>query len=170
MTGKIRLALDATDAAHPAPTGIGIYSRKLIDALAQRMSAAEDSPFRLLLCIRPGPYLRWAWKRNWPAPLHVSLLLDPWLQYPHATLYHGMSQRLPKFPYPAQVVTLHDRYPLVSDDYASPDFRRLLSQRIEDAIRRADRIIAVSEVVRQRLLWYDTSLKEKVRLVEGGEE
>ena len=168
MAGKIRLALDATDAAHPEPTGIGIYSRKLIEALAQGRSAAEDSPFRLRLCIRPGPYLRWVWKRNWPAPFHVSLLLDPWLKYPRAALYHGMSQRLSKFPYPAQVVTLHDRYPLVSEDYASAEFRRLLSDRIEDAIRRADRIIAVSEAVRQRLLWYDASLEPKIRVVLHG--
>jgi glycosyltransferase involved in cell wall biosynthesis len=162
---KLRLVLDSTDAAHPEPTGIGIYSRKLTAALAEKMTTAEDSPFRLLLGIRPRAYLRWVGKRNWPAPCGVRLLLDPWFRYPPAELFHGLSQRLPKFSYPAQVFTLHDRYPLVSEEYASPEFRRLLAERIEDGIRRADRIIAVSEAVRQRLLWYDASLEPKIRVV-----
>lgn len=165
---EIRLLLDATDAAHPDPTGIGIYSRKLIAALARRMTTEEASAFRLVLSLRPKAYLRWLRMHNWPAPSRVQLLLDPWLQYPHADLFHGMSQRLPKFSYPTQVFTLHDRYPLVSEDYASPEFRRLLTDRIEDGIRRADRIIAVSEAVRQRLLLYDASLGSKSRVVRHG--
>ena len=168
MSGAIRLALDATDAAHPEPTGVGIYARKLIEALARRKQLAEEPPCQLLLCFRPGPYLRWAWRRKWPAAFRVAPLLDPWLKYPDAALYHGMSQRLAKHPYPAQVVTLHDRYPLVSEDYASAEFRGLMTERIEDAIRRANRIIAVSEAVRQRLLWYDASLDPKIRVVLHG--
>ena len=168
VSRKIRVALDATDAAHPEPTGIGIYTRKLIDALAGVVLAEKSSSFRWLLCFRPGAYLRGAWRRHWPPPFRISLLLDPWLQFPNATLYHGMSQRLSKFSYPAQVVTLHDRYPLVSKDYSSPAFQRLITQRIEDSIRRADRIIAVSDAVRQRLVWYDASLQEKIRVVLHG--
>ena len=168
VSGKIRLALDATDGAHPEPTGIGIYARKLIAALARMNQAKTDPPTEFLLCFRPGPYFRGAWRQNWPESFRVSLLLDPWLKYPDATLYHGMSQRLPKHSYPAQVVTLHDRYPLVSEDYASAEFRGLMVERIEDAIRRATRIIAVSESVRQRLLWYDALLEPKIRVVLHG--
>jgi glycosyltransferase involved in cell wall biosynthesis len=168
VSGVARLALDASDAAHPEPTGVGIYVRKLIEALAQRKGTPQETPCEVLLCFRPGPYVRWARRRTWPAPFRVSLLLDPWMKYPPATLFHGMGQRLAKHDYPAQVVTLHDRYPLVSEDYASADFRRLMSGRIEDAIRRATRIIAVSEAVRERLLWYDASLAPKIRVVLHG--
>ena len=168
VSRKVRLALDATDAAHPEPTGIGIYARKLIEALARRKKAGSEPATEYMLCFRPGPYFRGAWRREWSEGFRVSVLLDPWLKYPNATLFHGMSQRLAKHSYPAQVVTLHDRYPLVSEEYASAEFRRLMTERIEDAIRRAKRIIAVSEAVRDRLLWYDAALGPKIRVVLHG--
>jgi glycosyltransferase involved in cell wall biosynthesis len=81
-----------------------------------------------------------------------------------------MSQRLPKHPYPAQVVTLHEHYPAVSKGHSTPEFQRMMSRRIEHAIRNANRIIAVSESVRQRLIEHDSSLGPRIRMVHHGVE
>ena len=162
------MALDATYAAHPNPTGIGIYSKKLIQALARRIPAEPRSRNRLVLAFRPGPFAQWAWRRKWPAPFHIAPLLDPWLSVPRATLFHGLNQRLPERRYALQVVTLHERFPPPSDAYSTEEFRRFITRRIEKALQGADRVIAVSHSVRRHLVDYDSSLANKTDVVHHG--
>jgi glycosyltransferase involved in cell wall biosynthesis len=170
VSGKITVALDATYAAYPDRTGIGIYSEKLIEALARRMPAEVRSDRRFVLGFRPGPYMRWARRRRWPSPFKVSPLLDPWLPVPRATLFHGLAQRLPEKSYPLRVVTLHERFPPPSDAYATDEFRQFMGRRIETAVRMADRIITVSNSVRQHLTDYDPSLADKTLVIHHGVE
>jgi glycosyltransferase involved in cell wall biosynthesis len=63
---------------------------------------------------------------------------------------------------------LHERFPPPSDAYATAEFRAHMGRRIEAALQQADRVIAVSESVRQHLLRYDPSLSAKVRVVHHG--
>jgi glycosyltransferase involved in cell wall biosynthesis len=165
---KITIALDATDAAHPRRTGIGIYAEKLTQALARLVASEQDRHVRIVLCFRPGPFVRRAWRAAWPPNCSIAPLLDPWLPFPSATLFHGLSQRLPEHRYRAQVVTLHERFPPLSQDYSTPEFQRHMGARIEQALRRADRVIAVSESVRQRLLQHDSALAAKARVIHHG--
>lgn len=170
MSRKIRVALDATYAAHPQRTGIGIYSEKLIEALARFLPDDARSRYDFILAFRPGPYFRWTWKRSWPEPFVTSPLLDSWLTIPRATLFHGLNQRLPEKIYPLEVVTIHDRFPPPSEDYSSAAFRDLMRRRIEKAVPRAARIITVSDAVRKQLLLYDPGLEAKIRVVHLGVE
>ncbi|MBI4459255.1 MAG: glycosyltransferase family 4 protein [Acidobacteria bacterium] len=162
-----RIALDATYAAYPERTGIGVYSRKLIFALAA-LPPPDEPSFRFILAFRPGPFLRWAWRQKWPRRFALSPLLDSWLALPRATLFHGLNQRLPQRPYPLQVVTIHERFPPPSEGYSTPEFRRHMTSRIESALRRADRVIAVSNSVRAQLLQYDPALDSKIRVIHHG--
>lgn len=163
-----RIALDATYAAFPQRTGTGVYSWNLIRELSQILTPAERSRHDFVLGFRPGPYFRWARNLTWPDGFTTSLLLDSWLRVPSAALFHGLNQRLPQNSYPASVVTLHERFPSSVRDFATPEFQRHMSARIEHAIHKAGRIIAVSDSVRQQLLQYDSALLAKTVVIHHG--
>jgi glycosyltransferase involved in cell wall biosynthesis len=164
----LNIALDATYAADPSPTGIGIYSQRLIAALGALPFFRSNADCRLLLCFRLGPYLRSARKGTWPRGSTLSPLLEFWPRVRRARLFHGLNQRLPETPYRARVVTIHDLFPLTSRDYSKPDFQRHFSDVLRKTIARADRIIAVSDATRQRLLQHTEARDERIRVVHHG--
>src|SRR5690242_5307173 len=113
----VRIALDATYAAYPEPTGIGIYSQRLISALAASLPSGDEC--RLSLCFRFGPYVRRALWQPWPAGCSLVPLFEsgPWMRC--MQLFHGLNQRLPKKTSAAQIVTIHDLFPLTSPDFST---------------------------------------------------
>ena len=164
----VKVALDATYAAYPERTGTGVYSERLISFLAAAPQFQEGSEFRLVLCFRFGPYLRWVRKRKWPAGCSLSPLLDPWFRVPRAHLFHGLNQRLPESRFPIGIVTIHDLFPLTSPDYSTREFQRRFTKIIQKAITRADRIIAVSDATRQQLLRHTQALDGQIRVIHHG--
>lgn len=132
----MRIALDATFSLGRSPTGVGIYSRQLLNGLAGTEFAE-----------------RWDWfyrsQRFWPAlrqpvPSNVSrrFLADSWGNR-KAPLFHGLNQRLPGKRFRRQVVTFHDLFVLTSS-YSSPEFRTRFAAQARAAVQGADLIIAVS--------------------------
>ena len=168
MSGKVSIVLDATYAAYPDRTGTGIYSENLIRALIRTIPKQTLDSYSVTLAFRPGPFVKWAWRQRWP--FHIAPLLDSGLRYPGSALFHGLNQRLPKKAYPLQVATLHERYPMPSDDYSVSEFRRHMDRRIDWAITRSDRIIAVSSAVREHLREHRPELDHKVRVIHHGVE
>ena len=178
------IALDATAAADPEPTGTGLYSQSLLSALAASLPSvalakdgppsealAKDGPpseFRLILCLRIGPFLKWGRKRRWPSGCPVTPFWEPWLPPRPAALFHGLNQRLPKRPYPVRIVTIHDLFPLTSTDYSTPEFQRRFTRILREAVARADWIIAVSDATRQQLLRHTEARKERIRVIHHG--
>ncbi|MSO19913.1 MAG: glycosyltransferase family 1 protein [Acidobacteria bacterium] len=162
------IALDATYAADPQPTGIGIYSAQLIAALGAMIRSQERNAHRVVLGFRPGPFVRHAWRQNWPPEFRIAPLMDQWITLPRADLFHGLNQRLPERSYARTVVTLHERYPSVSDEYSTTAFRSHMGGRIESALTRADRIIAVSRAVQDHLAEHRPRLAKKIRVVHHG--
>ena len=162
------IALDATEAAYPEPTGTGIYSQKLIAALADSRRASGFPESRFALCLRIGPYFKWGRKRRWPDGCSISPFWEPWLPPRPAALFHGLNQRLPQRPYPVRVVTIHDLFPLTSTEYSTPSFQRRFTQILQDAVARADRIIAVSDATRQQLLRHTNASDERIRVIHHG--
>jgi len=163
------IALDATEAAYPEPTGTGIYSQQLIRALAASRPAgmsAED--FRFALCLRIGPYWRWGRRKSWPAGCSVSPVWEPWLPPRPAALFHGLNQRLPRRSYPVSVVTIHDLFPLTSTEYSTPSFQKRFTEILQDAVARADRIIAVSNATREQLLQHTSASAGRIRVIHHG--
>ncbi len=142
----MRLALDATYALDRFPSGVARYSDGLIRELAGRPEIA------VTLCAR--------WPRFLKLRRHFASLRfrTCWLQEPFnrrlpagCDLFHGLNQRLPRYRFRRQVITVHDVFPLSSESYSSPAFRKRFSAVVADAARRADRIICVSAYTRDEL-------------------
>ena len=162
------IALDATEAAYPEPTGTGIYSQKLIRALAAARPPEMPADCRVALCVRIGPYWRWARRRAWPPGCSVWPVWEPWLRPPAAALFHGLNQRLPRRSYPASVVTVHDLFPLTSTEYSAPSFQKRFTEILHDAVSRAGRIIAVSNATREQLLQHTSASDARIRVIHHG--
>lgn len=138
----MQIALDATYAVDRRPTGVGVYSRRILEGLA---TAYPEICWKF--CLRPHRFLR-AWKKRWPAHVRRRLLLDS-LAVSH-DLFHGLNQRLPRWRPRRAVVTFHDLFVLTSA-YASPEFRRRFSRQARQAAEQADLIIAVSHFTASQL-------------------
>jgi len=164
----VKIALDATYAADPTPTGTGIYSQRLIQALAATRLDAANSRTELLLCFRFGPYLRWARKQPWPEGCALSPLLEHWPPAGRVRLFHGLNQRLTKTAYPLRVITVHDLFPMTSADYSTPEFQRHFTEILRSAIERADHIISVSEATRQQLLRHTGARPDRIHVIHHG--
>ncbi len=143
----MRVALDATYTVDPEPSGVARYSRRLIQALA-----AADAEMEITLAARPRRFL--AVRREFPGPRFRHCLLQEPLNLglpARVDVFHGLNQRLPRYRFRRQVVTIHDVFALSSERYSSANFRRRFSALIRDAVRRADALIAVSDYTRRQL-------------------
>ncbi len=131
----MRLALDATYAYSPELTGVGVYSRRLIDGLAARHPEAI-----LYECLR--------WKSFWRAPSATApnvwrrLLQSPLPIY-GADLFHALNQRIDRRPARRVVATFHDLF-VMTADYSTPEFRERFAKQAKTAAALADVVIAVS--------------------------
>ncbi len=132
----MRIALDATYAVGAELSGIGVFSRALIEALAEALSADM-----LLLAFRPHRFLRsFAWRV--PPNARRRLLLEN-VRVGGAELFHGLNQRLPAARYRRTVSTFHDLF-VLTGEYSTPEFRARFARQARDAARRSDMIVAVS--------------------------
>ncbi len=124
------IALDATYSVDPQLTGIGVYSRRLIETLL-----TLDTPHRFLICYRlsrlgrrqyflqPGslPGVR--------ARFSVRVSQEPvtfWLPW-QARLFHSLAQRPPAFHFRQEIVTVFDVFPITGENYSTADFRQKFS-------------------------------------------
>ena len=136
----MRIALDATYAAQAQPTGVSIYSRRILDGLAQ--SFPEDV---YLHCLRPKAFFRRS-GRGVPArgPVNVKRkILMPPLPIYGAEMFHALNQRVDSRPARRVVSTFHDLF-VMTAEYSTPEFRRRFTEQARLAAARSDLIIAVS--------------------------
>jgi O-antigen biosynthesis alpha-1,2-mannosyltransferase len=131
----VRIALDATYAAEAQPSGVGIYSRRILDGLAERYP--EDT---FLECLRPKAYFRERWMRR--ENVRRRMLLPP-LPLFGADLFHALNQRVDRRPAPRVVSTFHDLF-VITAEYSTPEFRRRFAKQARRAAAQSDLIIAVS--------------------------
>jgi glycosyltransferase involved in cell wall biosynthesis len=166
------IALDATYAVEPEPSGIAVYSRKLIEALARL-----ETPHRFLLCYRLS---RLARRREFlrPAPktafqksrFSVRLFQEPltfWLPR-QAELFHSLAQRPPAFRFKREIVTVFDIFPVTGHEYSTADFRRKFSALLVEAVHRATRVITASRYTAQQLLAHTSISQSKLRIIPLG--
>src|SRR5438046_9367790 len=126
------IALDATYAVDPEPSGVAVYSRRLIKSLA-----AMESRHRFLLCYRLSrfgrrkEFLRPAKPAGAPGPeFCVRYYQEPltfWLPW-QARLFHSLAQRPPAFHFHKEVVTVFDIFPISGQDYSTPGFQRKIGR------------------------------------------
>jgi len=166
------IALDASYTVEPEPSGIAVYSRRLIESLA-----GLETPHRFLLCYRLS---RLARRRNFlrPAPkggsreshFAVRLFQEPltfWLPW-QAELFHSLAQRPPAFRFKREIVTVFDIFPITGHDYSSAGFRRKFSALLLEAVERATRIITASRYTAEQLLAHTSVSQSKLRIIPLG--
>ncbi len=160
----MRIALDVSSAVRPEATGVAVYIRQLVVALAE---VSLDSPSPRPPRLRSGPATalprddftlvhrlsRIRHRAHFvkpPAPhFRAKLMAEGWHPFwgRQVDLFHGLDARLPGPWMKAKlVVTIHDVFSaLQSEGFATAEFRALKAARYRDLIDRADRIVVVSE-------------------------
>lgn len=129
------IALDATYSTGRDLSGVGVYSRQLLHALA---SEFPDTTFDW--AYRPHRFLR-SFGEPLPRNARRRLLTDLWPV--RATVFHGLNQRLPKKVAGPAVTTFHDLF-VMTAEYSTPEFRARFTEQARDAAARSDLIICVS--------------------------
>jgi glycosyltransferase involved in cell wall biosynthesis len=167
------IALDATYTVDPQPSGVSIYSRKLIESLA-----ALDTAHRFLLCYRLSRFSRWRdFLRPAAAPgrrptFSVRFFQEPltfWLPW-QARLFHSLAQRPPAFRFAREIVTVNDVFPLTGRDYSTPDFQKKFSGLLLEAVERAARVLAPSQYTADQLVRHAGVAREKISVIPYGAE
>jgi glycosyltransferase involved in cell wall biosynthesis len=132
----LRLAIDATYSLGNELSGVGVYSREILNGLA-----VSHPEHRFDWFYRSQRYFR---ARGHPKPANVKrrFLADSWGSR-SAELFHGLNQRLPERRFRRQIATFHDLF-VLSGDYSTPDFRQRFAKQAKEAAQAADLIIAVS--------------------------
>ena len=165
------IALDATYSAEPHLTGIGVYSRRLIETLP-----TLDTTHRFLFCYRLS---RWRRRQYFlhpgsvagaRAPFSTRLYQEPltfWLPW-QAELFHSLAQRPPGFHFGREIVTVFDIFPITGENYSTADFRRKFSDLLLQATRRATRVITSSRATERLLISHAEVPAEKIRVIPLG--
>jgi len=166
------IALDATYSVDPEPSGIAVYSRKLVGALA-----GLETPHRFLLCYRLSRFSR---RHEFlrPAPrvgsaksqFSIRFYQEPltfWLPW-RADLFHSLAQRPPAFRFKREIVTVFDIFPITGHDYSTADFRRKFSALLREAVDRAACVIAASRYTAGQLLAHTSLQQNKLRVIPLG--
>jgi glycosyltransferase involved in cell wall biosynthesis len=154
------LSLDATYSVGQNLSGVGVYSREILDHLARAHPEA-----RFLQCYRPHRFT--LSRREAAAPnVHRRLLLPP-LYVPAGDLFHGLNQRLPTGRLNRAVSTFHDLFVLGSD-YSTAEFRKRFAALARDAAARSDLIITVSQYTADQVTSRLGVAPERTRVVPHG--
>jgi glycosyltransferase involved in cell wall biosynthesis len=165
------IALDATYSADPQLTGIGVYSRRLIETLV-----TLDTPHRLLICYRLSRlgrrqhFLRRGSVPGARAQFSVCVYQEPvtfWLPW-QAQLFHSLAQRPPAFHFRHEVVTVFDIFPITGENYSTADFREKFSDLLLRAVGRAARVITSSHATESLLISRAQVAPEKIRVIPLG--
>jgi glycosyltransferase involved in cell wall biosynthesis len=167
MDFRLRVAFDAR--LPPRPSGIGLYTQEILEALARRPSlaiTAISAPRQPL----PEGVARLATKisfdQHGPAELFEHVQLPRELDSQAFDLLHGPNSIVPlgrtRF---ARVVTLHDvafsRFP----ETLTPAFRLLMRVRTGTSLAVADAALAVSRFTAQELTSLFPRLAHKIAMV-----
>jgi len=165
------IAIDATYSLDPTPSGIAVYSRRLLETLAE-----SETPHRFLVCYRlsrlgrRGEFFRPGPKSPSQPQFSVRLYQEPltfWLPR-QAQLFHSLAQRPPGFRFEREIVTVHDVFPITGRDYSVPDFLRKFSALLVEAVGRAARVVTPSEYTATELVRTTGVAREKIRVIPEG--
>lgn len=158
------IALDATYSLSRSPSGVAVYCSNLIEALAA--IAPEE---RYLLCYRANRFLK-ALRTPLPGPNCSRKLLEEAFCIffrNQVSIFHGLNQRLPKCRFQRTVTTFHDLF-VINGDYSTLEFRRRFTLLAEDAARRSDRIITVSQYTADQVARHLGYPREQISVVHHG--
>jgi glycosyltransferase involved in cell wall biosynthesis len=165
------IALDATYSVDPQLSGIGVYSRRLIETLV-----GLDTHHRFLICYRLS---RWGRRRYFLRPGTIPGALSPfstrvyqqpltfWLPW-QAQLFHSLAQRPPAFHFRKEIVTVFDIFPITGQTYSTPDYLNKFSALLREAVQRATRVITSSHATENLLIERVYVPRGKIRVIPLG--
>lgn len=163
-------------------TGLGNYSRLIIESVAQSMPHSRlmvytprlnDSPRLSAMLSHPNVSLRLPAHTTlpWPRQLWRSYGIAPQLRHDGVGLYHGLSGELPlnirQCRIPA-VVTIHDLIFRRHPEYYRPIDRAIYDYKFSRACRDATRIIAISEHTKHDIIEYYGTDPSKIDVIYQG--
>ncbi|MBY0503583.1 MAG: glycosyltransferase family 4 protein [Bryobacteraceae bacterium] len=154
------IALDASYSLDPQPTGVAVYSQRLLRGLAAAQPAQDFA-----WCYRGHRYLQ--------APpsqgnCRRRLLLDAGpLTLRAPQIFHGLNQRLPRRKRSPSVATFHDLF-VLSAEYSTADFRQRFAEQARNAARQADLVIAVSQFTASQVEHHLGVPRSRIRVVPHG--
>ena len=156
----MNIALDSTYSVGADLSGVGVYSREMLDGLTR-----EHPGDRFAFCYRPHRFLR-SFGERLPANAERFLLGET--RAPRsADIFHGLNQRLPHARLRRAVTTFHDLF-VLTGEYSTPEFRRRFAEQARDAAGRSDRIIAVSQFTARQVIDVLGVDQARVRVVHHG--
>ncbi len=156
----MNIALDATYSVGAELSGVGVYSREMLQGLA-----AAHPQDRFTFCYRPHRFLR-GWRERLPANAGRYLLGRK--RAPRgADVFHGLNQRLPAARLRRAVTTFHDLF-VLTGEYSTAEFRHRFAAQARDAAARSDRIIAVSQFTARQVVDLLGVEQARVRVVHHG--
>ncbi|MGA3041128.1 MAG: glycosyltransferase family 1 protein [Bryobacteraceae bacterium] len=156
----MNIALDSTYSIGADLSGVGVYSREMLDGLTRAHPGD-----RFAFCYRPHRFWR-SFRERLPANAGRFLLGET--RAPRsAHVFHGLNQRLPHARLRRAVTTFHDLF-VLTGQYSTPEFRRRFAELARDAARRSDRIIAVSQFTARQVIDILGVEEARVRVVHHG--
>lgn len=154
------IALDASYSLDPQPTGVGVYSHRILHGVA---SSHPGTSFGW--CYRPHRFLQ---AGAMPANCHRRLLLESGpVAWPAPQLFHGLNQRLPRRKRSPSIATFHDLF-VLSGEYSSPEFRKRFTEQARHAASYADLIIAVSQFTASQVVNLLGVAPSRIRVIAHG--
>lgn len=153
-------ALDATYSVGSSLSGVGVYSRELLRALAGL--CPKDT---LLNCYRPHRLWRGI-RQARPSNVFAVPLFDSWQPF-RCDVFHGLNQRLPMHRFRRTVCTFHDLFVMTSE-YSTPEFRARFTAQACAAADRADLIICVSEFTARQVESLLRVERSRLRVIHHG--
>lgn len=162
----MRIAIDCSAAAKEKRTGVGKYVERLVKALAE-----VDRENTYYLCHRLSRLPeRKHFLRVGQPNFRNRLIQEPFhfLLMPGLDVFHGPDARLPACRRVKSVVTFHDVFSLVSEEFADERFRRMKAGRYRDLVARASCIIAVSESTKRAIVEHLGADPSRIRVVPEG--
>ncbi|MGH9435202.1 MAG: glycosyltransferase family 4 protein, partial [Terriglobia bacterium] len=162
------IAIDATYALDPHPTGVSVYSRRLIESLLE-----IPAPHRFRIGYRASRWRRreeFIQLENRRSRGTEFLFQNPWTFWVpwQAELFHSLAQRPAPFRFRHEVVTILDVFPVVGRGYSSAGFQRKFSALLIEAAHRAQRVITPSHYTAQELVRHLGVPTGKIRVIPLG--
>ena len=156
----MNIALDSTYSVGAGLSGVGVYSREMLEGLARAHPGD-----RFAFCYRPHRFLR-SLRERLP-PNAGRFLLGDTRAPRSADVFHGLNQRLPHARLRRAVTTFHDLF-VLTGAYSTPEFRRRFAAQARDAAARSDRIIAVSRFTARQVIDLLGVEESRIRVVHHG--